>query len=172
MVMFEKPITDRVIHAELHLPQGENIQQAKAVGRSINSDSATTETYNDNPMLNSMVYDVELSDSEIREYSANIIAENAYSQVNTDGHSHSFMDSIIDATSDHTAIEKADMYTHKKSQRFIQKTTQGWKLLCLQQIMHEIDFFKTYIIVFFTGLSRTVGVKNKFKKIIFSKFIL
>ena len=30
---FEKPITDRWIHAEINLPQGESMQNAKVIGR-------------------------------------------------------------------------------------------------------------------------------------------
>ena len=44
------------------------------------------EKYNNNPLFNLILYDVELPDGEIKEYSANVISENIYAQVNVDGH--------------------------------------------------------------------------------------
>ena len=130
--IFEKPITDRLIHAELNLPQGENLRNAKVVGRTQDSDGKPIGTYDDNPILNSMIYDVEFPDGEIREYSANLIAENMYAQVDANGHSHTLLDSIIDFSKDGNAVEKEDMYIYTKSgQRRERKTTQGWKLLVL-----------------------------------------
>ena len=38
-------------------------------------------SYNENPFLNTLVYDVQFPDGEIKEYVANVIAENIYSQV-------------------------------------------------------------------------------------------
>ena len=81
VAVFENPITDRWIHAELHLPQGEEIRSAKVIGRSKDADGNIVGTYDDNPMLNTLSYNVEFSDGEVREYSANIIAENMYAQV-------------------------------------------------------------------------------------------
>ena len=67
--MFEKPITDRFIHAEVHLPQGERTQTAKVIGRTKDVDGNTIGTFNEHPLHNSMVYDVEFPDGEVKEYS-------------------------------------------------------------------------------------------------------
>ena len=55
---FEKPITDRWIHAEINLPQGESMQNAKVIGRATDQYGNVIETYG----------------GEIKEYSANVIA--------------------------------------------------------------------------------------------------
>ena len=96
VAMFEKPVTDHLIHAELYLPQGENLRSTKVIGRSKDDDGNVVGTYDTNPMLNSLVCDVEFPDGEIKEYSANIIAENMYSQVDSNGHHHTLLDSIVD----------------------------------------------------------------------------
>jgi hypothetical protein len=130
--MFEKPLTDRWIHAELHLPQGEELKSAKVINRAKDSDGNFIGTYDDNPVLNSMVYDVEFPDGDVRQYSANIIAQNMYSQVDANGHSHTLLDSIIDFSKEKGAIEKDDMYIVTKSgQRRIRQSTNGWNLLVL-----------------------------------------
>ena len=131
-VIFEKPITYHWIHAELNLPQGEELKCAKVIGSSKNEEGSITGKYDDLPHLNSIVYNVEFMDGEVREYSANVIAENMYSQVHANGHSLTLLDSIIDFTKDKRAIERDDMYIHTKSgQRRIHKTTIDWKLLVL-----------------------------------------
>jgi hypothetical protein len=42
----------------------------------MNDNGKTIGTYCDNPIMNSIVYEVEFPDGELREYAANILAEN------------------------------------------------------------------------------------------------
>ena len=58
----EKPITDYFVHVEVNLPQGEKIQGAKVIGCIKDPNCDTVVKYNDNPLLNSMLYDVEFPD--------------------------------------------------------------------------------------------------------------
>ena len=44
-------------------------------------------TYDNDPVINSIVYDVEFPDGTIREYAANVIAQNMLTQVDEDGFS-------------------------------------------------------------------------------------
>ena len=129
--VFEKPITDYWIHAEVSLPQGEKMKSVKVVGRSKDDeDGNIVGNYDDNPHLNTMLYDVEFPDGEIREYAANVIAENMYAQVDADGHMHTMLDSIIDYKKDGNAMEQSDMYVVTKSgNRRMRQTTNGWNLL-------------------------------------------
>ena len=128
--IFEKPITDLWINAELNLPQGEEMRKAKVIGRSKNKNGEVIGTYDANPILNTTIYDVEFPDGEIREYAANVIAENLYSQVDIEGHSVQVLDAIIDFKKDGNAFEKADMNTTTRSgRRRLRQTTSGWHLL-------------------------------------------
>ena len=79
--VYEKPLNDLLIHAEVLLPQGGVMQQAKVKGRSKDIHGNVIGTYDSNPLLNSIVYDVEFLDSAIKQYSANIITQNMFSQV-------------------------------------------------------------------------------------------
>jgi hypothetical protein len=47
-----------------------------------------------------MIYEVEFPDGQIKEYAANIIAENMLTQVNSGGYSTTIMDGIIDYKKD------------------------------------------------------------------------
>ena len=128
--LYEKPLNDLLIHAEVLLPHGEKMHNAKVKQRTKNIEGDQIGTFDPNPLLNSILYDVEFPDGEIKQYSANIIAENMYSQVDTQGHSTSLLDSIIDYRRDGNAVHKDDQYVYTKSgQRRYRKTTEGWKLL-------------------------------------------
>ena len=127
---FEQPITDQWINAELNLTQGDLLQNAKVIGRSKNEHGQITGTYHENPMLNTLVYDVEFPDGEIKEYGANTIAMNMYSQVDADGHRTQLLAGIVDYKKDSRAVSMADKYiTTKSGQRRMRKSTTGWKLL-------------------------------------------
>ena len=84
--VFEKPITDQWINAELNLPQGEKSQNSKVIGQSRDGNGEPIGSYDINPFLNTTIYDVEFPDGEIREYCANVIPENMYSQVDAEGY--------------------------------------------------------------------------------------
>ena len=127
---FEKPVTDALIHAELVLPHGEKMSNAKVKGRAKDTNGDEVGTFDPNPLLNSVLYDVEFSDGDIRQYSANIIAENMYSQVDEEGYSKTLFDSIVDYRSDGKAVTKDKMFVYTKSgQKRHRKNTEGWKLL-------------------------------------------
>ena len=125
------PDYDLFLNAEVLLPQdGEYLQAARVIGRSKDEDGMPVGLYNSNPILNTRVYDVEFPDGGIRQYSANIIAENIFSQVDEDGYRYQLLDEIIDCKRDETAIEKTDGYLVDKNGRKRRRiTTKGWKFL-------------------------------------------
>ena len=107
------------------------MQTGKVTQRAVDPDGHTVGKYDDNPSLNSLLYKVEFDDGLVREYAANIIAQNMLSQVDEDGLSLIQMDSIIDHRKDpDVAIAKEDGYvvTGKGSKK-LRKTTLGWQLL-------------------------------------------
>ena len=73
------------------------------------------EPYDSNPLLNSIVYDIEFLDGAIKQYSANIIAQNMFSQVDEHGHSRTLLYCIVDHKSDRRAVRKEDKYVFTKS---------------------------------------------------------
>ena len=130
-LMCQQPAYDRIINAEVLLQHGEKVQTGRVIQRSIGAEGTVLGSYDDNPLLNSIIYDVEFDDGTIKEYSANVIAENMLSQVDSEGFSTTIMEAIIDHKKDEsTAISKEDMYVvTRRGQRKLRKTTCGWKLL-------------------------------------------
>jgi hypothetical protein len=127
----QQPAYDRLINAEVQLQLGEKILPAKVVRRALGPDGHVTGEYHENPMLNSIVYEAEFPDGEIKEYSANVIAENMLTQVDSEGFSLTMIEGIVDYRKDEaTAVSKADMYVvTQRGQKKLRKSTAGWKLL-------------------------------------------
>ena len=64
--------------------------------RSRDSDGNVSGRYNENPFLNSLGYEAKFPDGYVKEYSANIIAENMLTQVDSYGYSLTMINAIID----------------------------------------------------------------------------
>ena len=62
------------------------MQAAKVIRWSVDADGQVIGSFNENPLLNTLVYDVEFPDGAIKKYAANIIAENVLTQCDPDGH--------------------------------------------------------------------------------------
>jgi hypothetical protein len=127
----QQPAYNKLINAEVQLQMGDKMMTAKVIQRSIGLDGRTAGEYDDNPMLNLIVYDVEFPDGQVKEYSANLIAENMLTNVDDGGFTSLLMDAIIDHRKDGaTAVDKADAYIMTQhGQKKMRKTTCGWKLL-------------------------------------------
>ena len=66
----------------------------KVTQRTIGPDGQVTGTYDNNPYLTSIIYDVEFPDGQVKQYAANIIAENMLTQVDSDGMSTTLMEAM------------------------------------------------------------------------------
>ena len=115
-ILEQQPAFDKIINAEVMTQNGDEMAMGKVARRSLDADGRTTGTYHDNPFLNTITYDIEFPDGQVKEYSANIIAENMLTQVDSDGYSLSLMDSIIDHQTDPSqAIPIEDKYITTQS---------------------------------------------------------
>ena len=130
-ILEQQPAFNKIINAEVMIQNGDEMAMGKVTRRSLDADGRTTGTYHDNPFLNTITYDVEFPDGQVKEYIANIIAENMLTQVDSDGYSLSLMDLIVDHQRDPSqAILMEDKYIRTKSrQKRLRKTTKGWRLL-------------------------------------------
>ena len=72
---------DKLINAEVQLQTGDDMTSAKVRKRATGPDGTVIGTYDDNSILNSMVYEVEFPDGQVKEYSANVIAVNMLTRV-------------------------------------------------------------------------------------------
>ena len=98
------------------------------IKRSVDSDGKVIGNYNELPVLNTMLYDVQFPDGSIKPYSANLINENILMQADSYGLHHQIIEGILDHSKDKRAIEKKDKYfVTKHGRRFMRQITVGWK---------------------------------------------
>ena len=105
----QSPAYDKILHSEVSLQLGENMSVGKVTKRALGPDGIVAGTYDENPCLNTMIYEVEFPDGTLKEYAANVIAENMLTQVDSDGFSLTMLEGIIDYRKDESqAVSKAD----------------------------------------------------------------
>ena len=87
-------------------------------------------TANDNPILNTQLYEVEYLDGHKAAMSANIIADNMFAQVDEEGNWLVLMDEITDHRRGVDAVSQQDAFiTTSSGTRRRVETTKGWELL-------------------------------------------
>jgi hypothetical protein len=85
-----------------------------------------------NPFFDTREYKVEFTDGTTERYTANVIAENMYAQVDNEGNMFQLLDEIMDRKKDDTAIDIANSTVTTSSGNVKPEiTTQGWQLLML-----------------------------------------
>ena len=100
---------------------------AKVLRRSVDEEGKVISNANDNPLLNTLMYDVEFPDDSIKKYAANIIAENVLVNCDSEGHYSSQMSCIIDHKCDGSAVKMDRKYIKSNNgQDKLRKTTVGW----------------------------------------------
>jgi hypothetical protein len=95
----------------------------------VEADGRVAGTYNSNPILNTITYDVEFDDGEVLEYAANIIAENLLSQVDDEGFTITRLQSIVDHRKGDDALSNENAFTtNRLGVKRLRKSTVGWSL--------------------------------------------
>jgi hypothetical protein len=75
--------------------------------------------------MDTRIYDVQFPDGHVEAYSANVIAENIYAQVDKEGRCFVLLDEIMDHRKDNSAVKMDDKYIKYGSNQTLRKTTQG-----------------------------------------------
>jgi hypothetical protein len=121
---------DGYINAELQLPDADgNMRLGKVIKRAKGNDGKTIGRSHANPLLDTSEYVVQLPDGSTQEYAANVIAENMFSQIDSEGRRFLILNEICDYSSNHKAVRKENGFTVSHNGRKVpKKTTAGWKL--------------------------------------------
>ena len=83
---------------------------------------------NSNPLLDTREYEVEMPDGSVETYTANVIAENLYAQIDDDGNPYTIMEEIQDHRKDGDALSVEDgHYLTATGQKRLKRTTKGWR---------------------------------------------
>ena len=123
---------DQMINAEVLLPHGEIMQTGTVVRRTTDLEGNALGRRADNPILDTRVYDVMFQDGTVKNYATNVIAENIYSQVDSEGFQHTLLEDIVGHRANDAAVSKQDAYVvTKRGQKKLRKTTVGWDIQVL-----------------------------------------
>ena len=113
------------------MPQGDDFIRGTVLKRARTNSGAAVGTKHSDPMFDTRMYVLRMSDGTERELQHSIIAENMFSQADLEGRQYMLLAEITDhkRTKDAISIKDGtikskDGNIHKK------KTTKGWKFLC------------------------------------------
>ena len=87
--------------------------------------------YDSNPLLDTSTYVVKFEDGSAEEFSANVIAEAIFAQVDDEGREHLILDEIIDhRRDDKVSLNSSNCFEVKPNgNRILRRTTIGWDFL-------------------------------------------
>ena len=122
-------LEDKLLGIELELPLNGEMQTARINKRKRGTDGTLIGEQNRNPFFDTRVYEVDFGDGNYYEYSANIILENLYSQVDDFGRSTALLSDIVGHRKNDDAIPKSkgwyQLHGTAAKKRII--TTKGWE---------------------------------------------
>ena len=120
-----------MINAEVRMQLDDTAVGGRVKRWALGPDGQMTRKYETNPYHNSILNEVEFDDGQVREYSANVIAESMLAQVDSDGFTLKHMDGVVDHKVNRAlAISKADKWVYNRhGRRCLRKTTTGWWFL-------------------------------------------
>ena len=122
---------DTYVNMELALPRNDNGPTfARVTKRLKNAQNEPIGFANENPILDTRVYEVEFTDGYKARLAANAIAMNMFSQVDSEGNRYVLFDSIVDHRVDGTQLNKDNAFiSTKNGGRKRIKSTKGWEIL-------------------------------------------
>ena len=96
----------------------------------MNENGKVTDQYNNDPLLNSSIYDVEFSDGTVKEYCANVIAQSLYTIIEDNNTESRSLEAILDhGNSINSKSETRNYIITKSEQKRERKSTTGWRIL-------------------------------------------
>ena len=120
---------DRYISARVCIPKGDAIEYGTVRKRKRDDRGNLIGRTNANPILDTSVYEVEFDDGRTEAFSANIIAESIYAQIDDEGHDKLLLEEIVEHRKTAEAVSTDDAEVIVRGQARPRRTTKGWKLL-------------------------------------------
>ena len=126
---------DTYLNKEIALMRGtgdsSDVQFGKVTKRLRDADGRPIGTAHENPHLDTREYTVEFTDGHCEALSANLIAQNLFSEIDDEGKRHVLLDDIIDFRKTGAAVSPEDAFiTMSNGVKRRRQTTLGWQVLC------------------------------------------
>ena len=107
----------------LLLDQDGNKKMSKLIKQVKDNDGNPVQTRQNNPMLDTSEYTVEMSDGSSQELTYNTISESMFAQVDSEGHNYQLLLEITDHRKDRSKIPISDGKTRSHNGNMIPKKT-------------------------------------------------
>ena len=123
---------DMYLNMELVLPQGDSLEprMARVTKRLKDANGIPIGTTDDNPLLDTRMYEVEYLDGERTSLSTNHIAETIFAQADDEGNRQVLMKEIIDYRTNGQEVRHQGVFiTTKTGTKRRRETTKGWEIL-------------------------------------------
>jgi hypothetical protein len=121
---------DKYISARVCIPQGDNMSYGMVINRKRNLDGELVGHSSDDPFRDTSVYHVRFDSGEVEEYTANLIAESLYEQLDPEGNMQLELAEIVDHRTNDNAISADQGLAAQGSRQQLKRTTRGWFLCC------------------------------------------
>jgi hypothetical protein len=127
----DEEAVDKYLNVELLMNVGTNDERhGRVVKRSWGLDSEPIGRAHANPLFDTREYEIEFTDGTHEKYQANVIAENMFAQVDSEGNQFLLLQEITDHKKDHSAIPISEGTVQGANGQAKPKvTTKGWFLL-------------------------------------------
>ena len=127
----DEEAVDKYLNVELIMDVGTNDERrGRVVKRSRGLDGEPIGRSHNNPLFDTREYEVEFTDGSREKYQANIIAENMFAQVDSEGNQYLLLKEITDHKHDNSAIPISEGMVRSSNGTMKPKvTTRGWFLL-------------------------------------------
>ena len=120
---------DEYINTNVILPGRDGVEVlCKVKGRKRDSNGSLVGIYNQNPILDTRVFNVEHPDGSVDEYATNVIAESLLSNVDDDGFDLGLVDEIIDHRRGEMALSTSEGFVQSGTTSKPVITTKGWDI--------------------------------------------
>jgi hypothetical protein len=128
---FTPDFDDTYLNMELAIPRdSDGPEYARVTKRLKDKNGLPIGTANNNPILDTRLYEVEYSDGKTASLAANAIAENMFAQVDAEGNRHVLFEAIVDHRTDGSEVKQQDAFlTTRTGTKRRRHTTQGWEIL-------------------------------------------
>ena len=124
-------LDDTYVNMELSLPRNNNEPQfARVTKRLRDANGNPIGTANDNPILDTRLFEVEYLDGHKAALAANTIAENLFAQIDDDGNRFVLMEAIEDHRTNGKQLDIDQSFiVSKNGGKRRRETTKGWEIL-------------------------------------------
>jgi hypothetical protein len=124
-------IGDTYVGAEIQFPRGGILKKGRVASRKRDADGNPIGLANDNRILDTREYVIQLDDGDQAELNVNLIAESMYAQCDPDGHKYFLLESIVNHRKLDTAVKLKDQTRLQTNGRAYKRgSTIGWQLCC------------------------------------------